>query len=692
MSEASRRPARKPLHLGVANFKAFGPHPQNIPLKPITLVFGPNSGGKSSLLHYLLWLKDVVCPPHGRKHPLDVYWPSAGDANVELNGSRQGVDLGGFKQFRHGSDASAEVENRLCLRLRGSLDVEIISRFATCPPPANYHARLRAMVKERLDKALQSKPLQDLLEWGIELAKKLTKDSLTQMISAEYGESRLKLWLEAALDENDYPYANIENLQAPDFSEVFEKECPKLSQAAQEYGPLKDLGLAVRDESPSYGKPPSAEEVIVELQNLVCRMFDELKHKPLPAAEAERPSLVRFEIRSGENTLLLAERNEVSELELLKLDLGTHAPLLGGSRDQDAAHFRFERDSAGFRVVFDDATSWLPGSPRLLESAATEAQTSDANILKLLGRRDSDSMMPEVDLLRLCQGAAEAQFGSLSYLGPIRAYPSRDIKVAELPEGKDSHGWFAWRRLGLSGTLREQVNEWLATQNSCLQITVGHQAVQEQYGQGLRTHLLERIDRWKADILNKENLEGTTTGHDGAGWDAESDLDEAIKVSESAFRTDKSKTVFLKDAKTGKAVSCRDIGVGISQLVPVLVQAMDSQKEIIVMEQPELHLHPRLQAELGDLFIESALGRGNTFVLETHSEHLILRVLRRIRETTRNKLPDGVCPINPQDVAVLYVQPSEHGSAIQELRIDEHGRFRDNWPQGFFEDRLDEMF
>lgn len=687
MSEAPNPPTRKPLNLGVANFKAFGPHPQNIPLKPITLVFGPNSGGKSSLLHYLLWLKDIISPPHGRENPLDVYWPSAGDANVELNGSRQGVDLGGFKQFRHGSDASAEVENRLCLRLRGSLDVEIFSRFATCPPPKNYHARLRAMVKERLDKAFPQRPLQYFLERGFELARQLTKDSLTQMISAEYGENRLKLWLEAALDENEYPYADVEHLQVPDFSEVFEKECPKLSQAAQEYSPLKDLGLVVRDESPSYGKLPSSEEVIVELQNLVCRMFDELKHKPLPASEAERPSLVRCEIRSDGSTLLLAERNEASELELLKLDLRTHAPLLGGSRDPDAAHSRFDHDSSGFRVVFDDATSWLPGSPRLLESAAAEAQT----ILKLLGKRDSDSMMPEEDLLRLCQGAAEAQFGSLSYLGPIRAYPSRDIKVAELPESKDSHGWFAWRRLGLSGTLREQVNNWLAAQNSCLQITVGHQTVQEQYGQGLRTHLLERIDRWKADVLAKENLEHTT-GHDFDDWDAETDLDEAIKASESAFCTENSKTVFLKDAKTGKTVSCRDIGVGISQLIPVLVQAMDSQNEIIVMEQPELHLHPRLQAELGDVFIESALGRGNTFVLETHSEHLILRLLRRIRETTEGELADGKYALTPDQICVLYVEPGEQGSKIIELPVTPDGDFSRPWPKGFFEERSAELF
>jgi len=105
-----------------------------------------------------------------------------------------------------------------------------------------------------------------------------------------------------------------------------------------------------------------------------------------------------------------------------------------------------------------------------------------------------------------------------------------------------------------------------------------------------------------------------------------------------------------------------------------------------------LYTSEALQAELGDVFIESALGENkNTFLLETHSEHLILRILRRIRETTRGKLPEGMVGITPDDVAVLYVEPGNDGATVRELRIDSQGRFIDDWPNGFFEDRLDEL-
>ena len=80
------------------------------------------------------------------------------------------------------------------------------------------------------------------------------------------------------------------------------------------------------------------------------------------------------------------------------------------------------------------------------------------------------------------------------------------------------------------------------------------------------------------------------------------------------------------------------------------------------------------------------------FILETHSEHLILRVLRRIRETTDGKLPLGAVPVGPKDVAVLYVEPTDHGSRVLELRVDEAGEFVDRWPHGFFEEREDDLF
>ena len=65
-----------------------------------------------------------------------------------------------------------------------------------------------------------------------------------------------------------------------------------------------------------------------------------------------------------------------------------------------------------------------------------------------------------------------------------------------------------------------------------------------------------------------------------------------------------------------------------------------------------------MQAELGDVFIQSALGeQKNTFLLETHSEHLILRIMRRIRETRDGKLPQGVPPVSAKDVSILFGKP-----------------------------------
>src|SRR2546427_12376514 len=87
-------------------------------------------------------------------------------------------------------------------------------------------------------------------------------------------------------------------------------------------------------------------------------------------------------------------------------------------------------------------------------------------------------------------------------------------------------------------------------------------------------------------------------------------------------------------SRSNTPVSHRDVGIGISQVLPVLVEAYGAENQIITIEQPEIHLHPALQAELGDVFITSALGdQRNTFILETHSEHLILRIMRRMRET-----------------------------------------------------------
>jgi predicted ATPase len=139
----------------------------------------------------------------------------------------------------------------------------------------------------------------------------------------------------------------------------------------------------------------------------------------------------------------------------------------------------------------------------------------------------------------------------------------------------------------------------------------------------------------------------------------------------------------LVDVSKNVEVTHRDVGIGISQVLPVLVMAYGSRGKLLAMEQPEIHLHPALQAELGDVFIESALGeRQNTFILETHSEHLILRLMRRIREGK----------LSPDDISVVFVEPLSRGSRFVELRIDEEGDFIDEWPGGFFEESFHEKF
>jgi hypothetical protein len=142
------------------------------------------------------------------------------------------------------------------------------------------------------------------------------------------------------------------------------------------------------------------------------------------------------------------------------------------------------------------------------------------------------------------------------------------------------------------------------------------------------------------------------------------------------------------DQSTGMTSSVADVGFGLSQVLPILVQVLQSSDSILCVEQPEIHLHPALQARLGDIFIESAMKRNNTFILETHSEHLILRLLRRIREGMGKKNPK----LRKEDLCVLYVEPLKQGSRVIEMEIDDDGDFVNVWPGGFFEEAYEEKF
>jgi predicted ATPase len=170
---------------------------------------------------------------------------------------------------------------------------------------------------------------------------------------------------------------------------------------------------------------------------------------------------------------------------------------------------------------------------------------------------------------------------------------------------------------------------------------------------------------------------------------AAKDLKKAIRKSD----VEKLNDLVLVDRRANTVVSHRDVGIGISQVLPVLVAAYASSQKTLAMEQPEIHLHPKLQAELGDVFISSAVGpQKNLFILETHSEHLILRIMRRMRETANGELPEHCPPVRAEDVSILYVEPKGSSSIVRVLELDPQGDLLDPWPGGFFEEGFRERF
>ncbi len=214
---------------------------------------------------------------------------------------------------------------------------------------------------------------------------------------------------------------------------------------------------------------------------------------------------------------------------------------------------------------------------------------------------------------------------NLSYLGPLRANPQRyysiesDYEISVGKEGENLAYFFQNNKL----KLQSKINQWF-----------------------------ERLDiPYTFEVKNLGN-----------------------KFSENLLN------IILKDKRINVEVSPMDVGFGIGQILPILVEGLVKKESTICVEQPEIHLHPKLQAELADYFIETR--KQNQWVIETHSESLMLRIQKRMREGK----------ITPSDISILYVLPDEVGSNILKIDLDENGNFIDEWPNGFFEERLNERF
>ncbi|MEB2517383.1 DUF3696 domain-containing protein [Pseudomonas sp. YuFO20] len=139
--------------------------------------------------------------------------------------------------------------------------------------------------------------------------------------------------------------------------------------------------------------------------------------------------------------------------------------------------------------------------------------------------------------------------------------------------------------------------------------------------------------------------------------------------------------VKLKITRGGIADSIQDVGFGFSQVLPIVVQAAALGKDqCMIIEQPELHLHPRAQVAFSQFLVE-ACREGKRFIIETHSEH----ILRGLQLAISDNSIDEKVGIKKDDLKVYYF-PSELEKRAFEIKINSDGELIDGWPAGFFDE------
>lgn len=274
------------------------------------------------------------------------------------------------------------------------------------------------------------------------------------------------------------------------------------------------------------------------------------------------------------------------------------------------------RDKGAYSIVVDDETQ-----PRF-KGRNYAPERSIAFSVDAIADLNHDG--PIVEDLSL---AIRRELESISYLGPLRRKPERDY-----PWNKTKPG-----EVGIDG--RSAIDALLAS------------ALLKGEGQN---DIVKGVSFWLARMKVADSLEVRQQG-----------------------RSNRYELIVHRD---GVACNLRDVGIGVSQVLPVLVVAYFAQAgSTIVLEEPEIHLHPLAQSVLAELFVTISEQRKVQFIVETHSEHLF----RRMQTLMARKQVDA------KDAAMYFVERDGGLAKLRELDLDEYGRVK-NWPDGFFGDALGE--
>ena len=279
---------------------------------------------------------------------------------------------------------------------------------------------------------------------------------------------------------------------------------------------------------------------------------------------------------------------------------------------------------------------------RSLTSPATAVWDNDRNSIPIhvqncYGLSSSEnSDVPEV--LTRFTSAFEELFAHVYYLGPTRVHPQR------LYHWKKTHP----KEIDLWGD--KAVDALLSAR--VRQLTIAHN--------GENISIEERISKWLQKM----------------------ELAHSFSLVPKGSLDDNNYEIRIQKSPNSAEVTLADLGHGVADLFPLLVYCCYvPEGSTLILEQPGIHLHPKAQADLADLLIEAITERNLQILIESHSEHLLNRLQRRIAEEK----------ISAAQTELYFCRNDEGVSRKDQLIIDEFGNI-ENWPENFFGDEIGDLF
>ncbi len=575
--------------LELTNFKAFG-EDISVAFRPITLIFGQNSSGKSSIIHSLLHMHQILMVGEGVT-PHNI-------SSTKLGGDS--VDLGGYPHYLYQHDASKTLKVKLSFE-RQRYDARFNSYFAE---PSSTEVVLKQTIQfdTKILTNTTNVQLFDQPLYSVTL-------NLTRLGAYEAGAQNQDVETHQFIIEQLYPF----------FTTIVDVVREHL---------LQDI--------------PEHERLL-------------------------HPVALAFQDFAAHNHLVFAEQitsrvNQFLGASLPQLDAYDRIDINNKAQHQDSFPFHSARQiarmyskvlrSEGCRQLIFEL---LNKSEVIRERMSNTfvAQTFDMHV-------DLFESLKDDVLETTFTDASCAEFlNSLRYIGPLREIPKRFFNQPFTRSAKLFDSANAWKKLATEERLRNHINE---------------QFIKLKMGYTLQIHASENTSTFDKKDLD-EFLE-TITGMESTEFDSLQPL--IAEFKNKRIPPPIQLFVELLDKHSKTIVSHRDVGIGISQVLPILVYCSSESNATICIEQPELHLHPRLQGDLADVFIRTSIGseQNNSYVIETHSEHIIRRLMRRVREGK----------ISKDDISIVYVEPGPNGSTVTHLHLDDDGDLMDEWPNGFFEE------